>query len=128
MKAKPVKLIPGEGYAAATVIEATHVRLNFPGPAGEIVLPVILKGTRDGTGCWTWNGDTEKPTLRPSVLTQGVERITDDEHRRLMTGEKIEPRPYRCHTWVNDGQAQFLDDCSHALRGQTVDMLEVGHE
>ncbi|OYQ41450.1 hypothetical protein CHU94_08365 [Rhodoferax sp. TH121] len=88
-------------------------------------MPVLLSGTRDGTGCWTWNGDADKPTLRPSVLTEGTERITDKEHARLMAGEKINPRPYRCHTWVNDGQAQFLGDCSHALRGQTVDMLEV---
>jgi len=59
------------------------------------------------------------------VLSEGFERITDDEHRRIMAGEKVDPRPYRCHTWVNNGQAQFLDDCTHELRGQTVDMLEV---
>lgn len=106
MKAKPVKLIYGEGYVEAPIAEATHVKLNFPGPVGLLILPVILKGTRDGTNCWTWNGDTEKPTLRPSVLTKIGERV-------------------RCHTWVNDGKAQFLDDCSHELRGQTVDMLEV---
>lgn len=107
MKAKPVKLVRGQGYEPATKEEATHVMLNFPGPVGLLTLPVILRGTRDGTGCWTWNGDTEKPTLRPSVLTT-----------QSWAG-------VRCHTWVNDGQAQFLDDCSHELRGQTVDMLEV---
>ena len=125
MKAKPVKLIYGEGYFDAPVDKATHVELNFPGPVGKLFLPVILKGTRDGTNCWTWNGDTEKPTLRPSVLTEGVWRITDGEYEELMSGKYVKPRPYRCHTWVNDGQAQFLDDCSHELRGQTVDMLEV---
>ena len=130
MKAKPVKLVYGEGYFDCSVEEATHVKLNFPGPVGILHLPVILKGTRAGTNCWTWNGDVDRPTLLPSVATQGVlsegfERITDDEHRRIMAGEKVEPRRYRCHTWVNDGQAQFLDDCTHELRGQTVDMLEV---
>lgn len=107
MKAKPVKLIHGQGYEPATKEEATHVTLNFPGPVGVLTLPVILRGPRDGTGCWTWNGDTEKPTLRPSVLT-------------IQSWAGV-----RCHTWVNDGQAQFLDDCSHELRGQTVEMLEV---
>jgi hypothetical protein len=125
MKAKPVKLIHGEGYVEAPVNEATHITLKFPGLVGLLTLPVILHGMREGTGCWTWNGDTEKPTLRPSVLHTGTEKITDDEYRRLMAGEKVEPRPFRCHTWVNDGQAQFLDDCSHELRGQTLDMLEV---
>ena len=115
MKARPVKLVYGEGYLHAAVSEATHVRLNFPGPSGEIVLPVILTGAREGTGCWTWNGDTERPTLRPSVLTQGTDIRAGSTH-----GQK-----YRCHTWVNDGKAQFLDDCTHELRGQTVDMLKV---
>lgn len=107
MKAKPVKLVYGEGYVDVSVDEATHVTLNFPGPVGLLTLPVIIKGTRDGTGCWTWNGDVDKPTLRPSVLTTA-------QHLGM-----------HCHTWVSDGKAQFLEDCSHELRGQTVDMLEV---
>ena len=116
MKAKPVKLVYGEGYFDCAIEEATHVKLKFPGPSGTLHLPVILKGTRDGTNCWSWNGDTEKPTLRPSVLTQGV----DCREGFPNYGQKTV-----CHTWVNDGQAQFLDDCTHELRGQTVDMLEV---
>lgn len=107
MKAKPVKLIYGEGYVDASIDEATHVTLNFPGPVGLLTLPVIIKGAREGTGCWSWNGDTDKPTLRPSVLT------TQPWHN------------VRCHTWVSHGQAQFLSDCSHELRDQTIDMLEV---
>lgn len=104
MKAKPVKLIYGKGYEACSIEEATHVALNIPGPTGVLHLPVILKGRRDGTGCWTWDGDTEAPTLRPSVLTRNHE--------------------FRCHSWINDGKARFLDDCSHELAGQTVDLLE----
>lgn len=107
MIAKPVKLIYGIGYVDCDVEDSTHVTLNFPGPVGILTLPVIRSGSRAGTPCWTWNGDVEKPTLRPSILTT-------QEWNGL-----------RCHTWVNDGKAQFLDDCSHPLRGQTVDMLEV---
>lgn len=110
MKALPVKLIMGEGYAACKIEEATHVTLNIPGPTGDLTLPVIQSGTRHGTGCWTWNGSTEAPTLRPSVLTQG---------------SNLKHQNFRCHSWINDGKAVFLDDCSHDLRGQTVDLLEV---
>ena len=111
MKARPMKLVYGEGYVDAPIQDATHIKLNFPGPAGELHLPVIIKGTREGTGCWTWNGDTEKPTLRPSVLTQGY---------TMKGGDKL----VYSHSWVTDGQAQYLDDSTHELRGQTVDMLE----
>jgi hypothetical protein len=105
MKAQPCKLTIPNGYTPCPVDEATHVTLNIPGPTGRLTLPVILRGKREGTGCWTWNGDTEKPTLRPSVLTNGHD--------------------FRCHSWINDGNAQFLDDCSHNLRGQTVELLNV---
>lgn len=105
MKAQPCNLIPGKGYVPCDAAEATHLTLNIPGPTGELTLPVQQKGTREGTGNWTWNGDTEKPTLRPSVLTTGHD--------------------FRCHSWINDGQAQFLDDCSHPMRGQTVALLDV---
>lgn len=105
MKAKPVKLISGQGYVECPITEATHVTLNFPGPVGQLTLPVITHGTRDGTNCWTWNADTEKPTLKPSILTTNHE--------------------FRCHTWINEGKACFLEDTSHSLRNQTVDMLDV---
>lgn len=57
---------------------------------------------------WTFNGDLEKPTFRASMLSWaelGPER-----------------RMHRCHSYVTDGRIQFLDDCTHALKGQTVDL------
>lgn len=111
MKAKPVRIVPGTGYVQCSIEDATHVTLNIPGPTGELTLPVIQKGTRDGTGCWTWNGSTEAPTLRPSVLTEGCSKVSNGH--------------YRCHSWINDGSAQFLSDCSHDLANQTVPLLDV---
>lgn len=105
MKALPVKLVFGEGYFECPVSEATHVKLNMPGPIPLRFIPVILRGSRANTGAWTWNGDVDKPTLRPSILS--------------------ETHLHRCHTWVTDGAAQFLSDCSHELMGQTVPLLPV---
>ena len=105
MKARPMRLVEGEGFIDCSVDEATYVKLHMAGPIPTRHLPVILKGSRDENNAWTWNGDTEKPTLRPSILSQN--------HR------------YRCHTWVNDGVAQYLDDCSHELAGQSIPLLDV---
>ncbi|TIN82659.1 DUF6527 family protein [Mesorhizobium sp.] len=69
---------------------------------------------------WTFNGDFDRPTFQPSVLVTGVQKITDGEYERVMAGQKIEPRPLRCHSFVTDGQVQFLDDCTHELAGHTV--------
>lgn len=104
MKAKPYKKIDGK-YESCEPAEATCVFLNMPGPIPNRIIPVILKGSRQGTKCWSWNGDTEKPTLKPSIVTR------DGEHS--------------CHTWVNDGMAIFLKDCTHELAGQTLPLLEV---
>jgi hypothetical protein len=56
---------------------------------------------------WDWNGDTEKPTVTPSILTDGS-------------------RPdQRCHVFIKDGTIQYLEDCWHSLAGQTVLMIDV---
>lgn len=114
MKAKPVRLVNGR-YELCEAEDATHVTINMPGPSGLLTLPVIRSGTRAGTNSWTWNGSVDKPTLRPSVLSRGIE--LDDDLNDL--------GPYTCHSWINDGCAQFLDDCSHKFAGQTVDLLDV---
>lgn len=119
MKAKPLKLIYGVGYEPCSVEEATHVELNMPGPLPYRCLPIQLRGTREGTGNWSWNGDVDKPTLKPSIKTTGwvgANTCNDD-------GKPS--RKVICHTWVNDGKAQFLDDCTHELVNQTVELLEV---
>ena len=60
----------------------------------------------DGPGpCWTFNGYMVKPTINPSLL--------------IRCGHGDEP-PDVCHSFVRDGQIQFLNDCTHKLAGQTV--------
>lgn len=112
MKAKPVKLI-NQQWIQVSIQEATHVQLKFPlefKPLQDRYIPFQLSGSRENTNNWSWNGDTEKPTLKPSILT---------------TYPIIGGETYRCHTFVNDGKVQFLQDCSHELVGQTVDLLDV---
>lgn len=69
---------------------------------------------------WTFNGNGDAPTFTPSILMWGKRRITDDEHSRIMAGEKVDVPDKRCHSFVTDGRIQFLGDCTHALAGQTV--------
>ncbi len=49
----------------------------------------------------------DKPTFSPSL---GVNMTMPD---------------VRCHSFVRDGKIQFLDDCFHELRGQTIDMQDM---
>lgn len=114
MKAKPVKLI-NQQWVEVPKEEATHVQLRFPFEffmLRDRYIPVQLSGSRAETTNWSWNGDTERPTLKPSILTQ------------FSWGEDY--KLYRCHSFVNDGEIQFLSDCTHELVGQTVPLDEIG--
>ena len=114
MKAKPVKKNPnGNGMMECVVQEATHIELRVPSGVLEYrQLPIQIGGTRNGTNNWSWNGDVDKPTLKPSILT-----------RASWAGE-----PFICHSFVNNGKVQFLNDCTHEFAGQTLDLMEVPNE
>jgi len=72
-----------------------------------IELPVITKGSRANTGAWTWNGDREKPTLRPSIkTTHGGSGLIS-------------------HLWLNDGVCQHLADSTDGLAGQTLPLQDL---
>ena len=88
--------------------------------------------TGDGPGPrWTWNGDVDKPVFGPSVLVQGVKRLTDEQHAAYMRGEPLpEAVPLRCHTFVGcngakPGEVIFLSDCTHDLAGQVLPLPEL---
>jgi len=58
--------------------------------------------------CWTFNGDIDKPTVNPSIRV----RSGKDGRNRV------------CHSFVTNGHIQFLNDCTHELVGQTVELPE----
>lgn len=108
MKAQPLKLVDGQ-YVQCLPEFATHLKIKPPGPIGSIILAVTIKGTRSNTPNWTWNGDIDKPTLMPSVLS------------RVSYGDKT----HVCHSWITDGVAHFLSDSTHSFSGQSHDLLEI---
>ncbi|TIT19905.1 MAG: ammonia monooxygenase [Mesorhizobium sp.] len=77
---------------------------------------------------WGFNGDYDRPTFTPSVLVTGHKIVKDDNGKwtgdweRDAAGNLI---PEVCHSFVRDGQIQFLGDCTHALAGQTVKLSAI---
>lgn len=65
----------------------------------------------NGTPCWGFNGNLERPTFTPSLLMRKYE------------GDVCS---HVCHLYMTDGKLMFLSDSSHALKGKTVEMMEVG--
>lgn len=101
-------------------------RLMFRCPGCDDLHQVL---TGKGAGPrWGFNGSYERPTFTPSVLVRGHKLVRDERGR--WTGEwerdaSGSPVPSVCHSFVTDGQIQFLGDCTHALAGQTVPLPPV---
>ncbi len=65
------------------------------------------------TTTWTFNQDFDKPTIEPSYLMKGG---------RPKKGLKHDTELFVCHSFITDGKIKFLEDCTHHLKGQTVDL------
>lgn len=65
---------------------------------------------------WGWNKSMDKPTFTPSVKAWrlGCKKGPNVE---------VEIPPYVCHSFVEDGRIRFLDDCTHAAKNTTLDLL-----
>lgn len=80
-------------------------------------------------GGWGWNGDTEKPTLTPSVLVRSqmwtppvTPENLEEWHRNPWKQIQVE---HVCHSFVTDGNIHFLGDCNHALANQIVALPDI---
>lgn len=65
---------------------------------------------------WAFDGDFDCPTFQPSIWVtwktpSDVPEEFDDETQDIK---------HVCHSFVEQGQIRFLDDCTHELAGQTV--------
>ena len=59
---------------------------------------------------WDWNGDVNRPTLLPSILTRWNYGISNETHV--------------CHLFIEDGMLNYQGDCTHALKGKITPMVE----
>lgn len=73
---------------------------------------------------WQFNGDLESPTFSPSLLVTGKKMPTQDEADRIMADEKIELSDMVCHSFIRNGNIEYLSDCTHEYAGKTVKLNE----
>lgn len=84
-----------------------------------------LNVSPDSRPCWSWNGDDIKPTFSPSIKATSGHNGDGNKAECWCTFEERYGKPpyFRCgicHSFVKDGQIQFLSDCTHELAGKTV--------
>jgi hypothetical protein len=79
-----------------------------PGCLRAHLIMVSSDGAPDGS-CWGFDGDGDCPTFTPSIMMNGP-------------GPTHDPDAPVCHSFVTKGRILFLQDCTHELAGQTVDL------
>lgn len=95
---------------------------------------IVYVGTGPGPR-WTWNDSLEKPTFNPSLKVQW-NGMTEAGKKRMETFllergryPTVDEVPYDlrhvCHSFIRDGQIEFLSDCTHPHAGKTLPLPEV---
>ena len=75
---------------------------------------------------WGYNGNPDAPTFTPSILIRSGHFVPGHDGGACWCSTKDQDGEDWgfgcgvCHSFVTDGQIQFLGDCTHALAGQTV--------
>ena len=95
-----------------------HPEINgygFPCP-GCKSYHVITTQKPQGNPVWTFNGNIASPTFSPSLLCRTGPMGPFSKHPGMV---------YVCHSFIKDGKIQFLGDCTHDLKNQTVPLREL---
>lgn len=93
---------------------------------------VFVEGS--GVPVWGFNGNEDKPTFTPSVLVRfdhlseaGRKKSQEfkEKHGRYLTKKELPNDIHEvCHSFVTDGNIRYLNDCTHHLKGQTVELKD----
>ena len=107
-------------------VPSRHPDFVFWCPGCKCGHAVWTTKANSGGAQWSFNGNMDRPTFSPSLL------ITRPEWHPPVTPDNLEqwranPWPQTqitkvCHSFIVDGQIQFLPDCTHELAGKTVPM------
>ena len=78
-----------------------------------------------GAGGWTFDGNTERPTITPSIKVGGAQWPEDYPEFRKPRHHVPPGEQTTCHSFIVEGHWQFLPDCTHELAGQTVPCVPI---
>ena len=106
-------------------VEGGRLMFWCPGCDGAHMVTVKAEPGHPGP-VWGYNENADAPTFTPSIL------VNAKRWHPPVTGDNLEEwkrKPWKqekvssvCHSFVTDGKIQFLNDCTHALAGEVVDL------
>lgn len=103
--------------------EKGNVAIFCPGCKTHHVIATVVPQSNGAK--WAFNGNMDKPTFTPSLLVRTGKYVPGHAD---FDDEGIESLNVICHSFITDGRIQFLGDCTHELKNQTVDLPEIDSE
>lgn len=104
---------------------------QFYCPGCECYHGIWVKSYNGQNAIWEFNGDINKPTFKPSLKVTWV-KLPDnpekDNNGNYILGEDGRIKGVKdmiCHTFITDGNIQYLGDCTHELSGETIEMEDI---
>lgn len=73
---------------------------------------------QDNGAIWTFNENIESPTFNPSLL------IKTGKYANSLFIDN-EGLSSICHSFIKDGKIEFLSDCTHKLKSQTIELKDI---
>lgn len=86
-------------------------------PGCEGMHVITVEGKNSSGACWTWDGNAVAPTFAPSVHVR-VNPPGDPNYQANACSSV-------CHYFLRAGSIEFLSDCTHKLKGQTVPLPDL---
>lgn len=101
-------------------VEGGNFEFRCPG-CGHRHTVVVGTPFRNGAR-WSFNGDMLRPTFTPSLHARSGHYADGTPPGECWLCKRGSTACGVCHSFITDGRIQFLDDCTHALAGQIVDL------
>lgn len=83
---------------------------------------------QNGRPAWGFNKDYANPTFTPSLLVKTGKYAAPEWFAAMPEGEEKDfhnKHSVICHSFITNGQIQFLTDCTHEFAGKTINLPEL---
>lgn len=85
-------------------------------PACKTMHAINVEHPNGNKARWMFDGDLNKPTFHPSI------KIKIGPMPTVPEGRPDAGKTFVCHYHLRHGKITYCDDCTHELKGQTIDL------
>lgn len=116
-------------------VESGRYGFLCPGCGDWHWIPTATEDLLFAPAKWGFNGDLQSPTFTPSLLVRSGHYVPNYKSQtcwctynkeQIEKGEEpADVECYICHSFIRNGNIEFLSDCTHKLAGKQIELPEI---